>query len=85
MCVGHKLLVMSEAVITHTWSILRPFDCTQITRISFAMQTMGLQNEKVSYRNYRKAARSIFTLIRAFCPPEGKLVEPFRYLMAVRR
>lgn len=37
-----------------------------------AWQTVGLQNDKVSYRNYRQAARSIFTLIRAFCPSEGE-------------
>lgn len=35
-------------------------------------QTIGRQNDKVSYRNYRAAARAIFTLIRAFCPPEGR-------------
>lgn len=34
-------------------------------------QTIGLQNDKVSYRSYRAAARAIFTLVRAFCPPEG--------------
>ncbi|CAN0237265.1 unnamed protein product, partial [Ectocarpus fasciculatus] len=30
------------------------------------VETIGLQNDKVSYRNYRAAARAIFTLIRAF-------------------
>ncbi|CAB1097215.1 unnamed protein product [Ectocarpus sp. CCAP 1310/34] len=39
-----------------------------LTRVH--QRTIGLQNDKVSYRNYRAAARAIFTLIRAFCPPE---------------
>eukprot|EP00752_Nemacystus_decipiens_P009989 g8908.t1 len=34
------------------------------------VETIGLQNDKVSYRSYRAAARAIFTLVRAFCPPE---------------
>ncbi|CAM9887204.1 unnamed protein product, partial [Ectocarpus sp. 8 AP-2014] len=37
------------------------------------VETIGLQNDKVSYRNYRAAARAIFTLIRAFCPPEDNV------------
>eukprot|EP00903_Cladosiphon_okamuranus_P014191 g13185.t1 len=35
------------------------------------VETIGLQNDKVSYRSYRAAARAIFTLVRAFCTPEG--------------
>ncbi|CAM9299845.1 unnamed protein product, partial [Laminaria digitata] len=34
------------------------------------VETIGLDNSKVTYRNYRKAARAIFTLVRGFCPPE---------------
>ncbi|CAM9178189.1 unnamed protein product [Ectocarpus sp. 13 AM-2016] len=39
------------------------------------VETIGLQKDKVSYRNYRAAARAIFTLMRAFCPPEDDVYD----------
>lgn len=46
------------------------FDLPRVVHLP-AQQTIGLQKDKVSYRSYRAAARAIFTLVRAFCPPEG--------------
>lgn len=48
------------------------FDVSHVAHLP-PQQTIGLQNDKVSYRSYRAAARAIFTLVRAFCPPEGDL------------
>ncbi|CAM9926623.1 unnamed protein product, partial [Hapterophycus canaliculatus] len=51
-----------------TTTIRREYPSVKLVHV----QTIGLQNDKVSYRNYRAAARAIFTLVQAFCPAEGR-------------